>query len=138
PVMKKFSVWYWSVGIVLKPTLRCFYRRIKILGVKEIPYSSPIIFSPNHQNAFMDALTTVIPVHVKKQTSFMVRQDVFKNRFSAFWLRSLKLFPAYRLRDGYENLSKNNESFEHCYDLLKYGKGIIIFPEANHAVVRRL
>ena len=136
--MKRFSFFYWVVGGMVRFALSVFYSRKTVIGARDLPLDHQVIFSPNHQNAFMDALVIAIPVYARKQLGFMVRQDVFNNKIAAYWLNALKLFPAYRMRDGYENLSKNNETFEYCYKLMESGNGVIIFPEANHAVVRKL
>ena len=86
----------------------------------------------------MDALVAGLPLFYWRQVSFMVRQDVFKNKVAAFFLKHMLLFPAYRMRDGIDSLKKNKETFAHTTRLMKWKKGVIIFPEANHAVPRKL
>lgn len=135
---KRYNYWYWVAGKWIRAGLEVYFRRRVKVGMENIPYDKPIIFAPNHQNAFMDAFSCVIPVHNKKQTGFMVRADVFKGKTAIAFLRSLKMFPAYRMRDGIENLSKNEEAFAEAYDLLEHNEGLIVFPEANHALPRSL
>lgn len=134
----RVSLFYRISGQWIKFGLYIYYRKTNYTGVKRYPYKNPVILAPNHQSAFMDALVVSHPLINRTEISYMVRQDVFNNKLLAFYLRQLKLFPAYRMRDGYENLAKNRESFEHCYRLLRDNYDIIIFPEANHDVPRTL
>ncbi len=134
----RVSLFYRISGEWIKLGLHNYFRKTSYTGVKKYPYQDPVILAPNHQSAFMDALVVIHPLVNRTEISFMVRQDVFNNKLLAFYLRQLRLFPAYRMRDGYENLSKNKESFEHCYRLLRDHYDIIIFPEANHDVPRTL
>ncbi len=136
--MKGYSILYLIYGYWIKIGMLFFHRRFKMEGKKRFPWKSPLIMAPNHQNAFMDALCATLPVVERKQLSFMVRQDAFNNKIGAMFLRTMKLFPAYRMRDGIENLAKNKDSFDHCMKLLSNNEGIIIFPEANHAVPRSI
>jgi 1-acyl-sn-glycerol-3-phosphate acyltransferase len=135
---KRYNYWYWLAGKWIKCGVDVYFRRRVTKGIENVPYDKPIIFAPNHQNAFMDAFCCVLPVNIKKQTGFMVRADVFKGNLANKLLRSLKMFPAYRMRDGIENLSKNEQAFAEAYELLEYNEGLIIFPEANHALPRSL
>ncbi len=135
---KRYNYWYWLVGKWIKRGVDVYFRRRVTTGLENVPFDKPIIFAPNHQNAFMDAFCCVLPVNIKKQTGFMVRADVFKAKLANKLLRSLKMFPAYRMRDGIENLSKNEEAFAEAYELLEHNEGLIIFPEANHALPRSL
>ena len=125
------GIWIWSAAIV-------FFKRRKNEGLEKFPYKNPVILSPNHQSAFMDALVTVLPMYKRKQLSFMVRQGVFDSTLGEFFLTRLLLFPAYRIRDGKENIHKNKGSFDHINNLLEKKRGLIIFPEANHAMPRRV
>lgn len=134
----RVSLFYRISGEWIKLGLHNYFRKTSYTGVKRYPYKDPVILAPNHQSAFMDALVVSHPLVYRTEISFMVRQDVFNNKLLAFYLRQLRLFPAYRMRDGYENLARNKESFEHCYRLLRDNYDIIIFPEANHDVPRKL
>ena len=125
-------------AIWIKAGLRAFYGKISTHGKKRMYGKTPILLAPNHQNAFMDAIAVAAPISFHKPISFMVRQDAFDNKIAGAILRTMKLFPAYRMRDGYENLGKNKESFDHCNRLLEDGQGVLVFPEADHGIPRKL
>ena len=48
------------------------------------------------------------------------------------------MIPVYRMRDGKGNLSKNAVVFKKCGHLLNEGESILLFPEANHSLKRRI
>lgn len=94
------------------------------------------MFLANHQNALMDAL--LIAAYSKKAPYFLTRSDVFNNSFLRAFFGLLRMIPIYRLRDGRDNLSRNQEIFETCAHLLQNKQSILIFPEANHNIQRRV
>ena len=116
--------------------IHAYFKRIKVTGRENIPKGTPIIFAPNHQYAFMDALLIVIIT--KKIPYFLVRADIFKRSFANFLLRSLKMMPVYRLRDSVNVVSKNEATFNTCVEILKKKKHLTIFPEGNHSKIRKI
>lgn len=90
----------------------------------------------NHQNALLDIL--LIATHCSKKPYFLARADIFKNRFFRPFFGFLQMLPVYRLRDGKASLSKNEAIFNRCGELLNQGEAILLFPEANHSLKRRV
>lgn len=111
--------------------LKLFFGSVKLIDKQKIPDDGALIFAPNHQGAFMDAL--LVGVYVKKPVSFLTRADVFK-QWSIPFLRSLNMMPIYRMRDGVQSLSQNDAVFEACFNLLSEERAILIFPEGNHNI----
>lgn len=116
--------------------LHFFYSRVEVRGKENIPKNKPILVLPNHQNSFMDALLVVntMPGFM----FFLTRAGVFSSPIASFLLRSLNMLPVYRVRDGLSSVTKNNEIFEYCIELLKKGHPVLVFPEANHDLRRRI
>lgn len=108
-----------------------YYRNIHILNKHNIPSEGSVIFTPNHQNALMDALALLF--NIKKQLVFVARADIFKKKSIASILYFLKILPVYRIRDGFDSLKNNKETFNKTADVLKAGNGLVILPEGNHA-----
>lgn len=113
-----------------------FYRKIAITGRENIPDNTPLFFAPNHQNALMDAL--IILCSIKPQPVFIARADIFKNPIIAKILIVMKILPAYRIRDGKENLGKNEEIFDISVKILENKNILALFPETTHTDKRRL
>ncbi len=112
-----------------------FYK-VTFHGHENIHPHARAIYAPNHQNALMDALA----VHsaFRWQLVFLARSDIFANKTVAKILRFLKLLPVYRIRDGYDQLANNAESFRQTFDVLDKNNPITILPEGNHEGKKRL
>lgn len=119
-------------------TFKRYYGEFIVLGKENIPTGVPVIFAPNHINALMDAVAvhSIAPKDIP--VIFLARADIFKNKSAAKFLRFVKIMPAFRMRDGMENLGKNNEIFEQCVDVLTHNKALGIMPEGNQEIERKL
>ncbi|MBN1250726.1 MAG: 1-acyl-sn-glycerol-3-phosphate acyltransferase [Bacteroidales bacterium] len=115
---------------------KVFYKKICITGVENIPKDKPIFFAPNHQNALMDAL--IVSYAIKRTVIYIARSDIFSNPLISKILIWLKIMPAYRIRDGKENLKKNKELFDASVKILENNNIITLFPETTHTDLRRL
>ena len=118
------------------PFKRFYHRNIITINEQRIPYDRPVIFAPNHQNALIDAL--VLVTKLKSQPVFLARQDVFKGGIVSWFLTVSRIMPVYRIRDGKETLSKNDEIFIRSADVLHDRKHLCLMPEGNHGDKRRL
>ena len=113
-----------------------YYRKVIVYGKDRIDFSVPTIYAPNHQNALMDALAVLCTL--KKQPIFLARADIFKNKILARILYRFKMLPVFRMRDGFENLKQNDETFTDTLRIMESRSGLVILPEGNHAGYRRL
>lgn len=133
--IEKFSLKYYLLKKYVDLCFRWFYN-IKYIHKKETPVKGKLIFAGNHQNALMDALA--ILTSFTWQPIFLARSDIFRNSTLAAILKFLKIVPVYRIRDGYDQLANNQESFEQTFRILDKGNPIVIFPEGNHLGVKRI
>jgi len=117
---------------------RSYYGEYIVVGRENIPTNCPIIFAPNHINALMDALAVHSIATSGLPVVFLARSDIFKNKFVANILNYINMMPAFRMRDGMENLGKNNEIFERCVEVLHHNKALGIMPEGNQGEERNL
>jgi 1-acyl-sn-glycerol-3-phosphate acyltransferase len=110
--------------------LNLFFSKIVVSGQENIPMDKPVMFTPNHQNAFLDAILT--GVYAVRQPYFLARGDIFQNKIVASLLKGIHIWPVFRIRDGKEALTKNQAIFDSVGELLKQGASITMFPEASH------
>jgi 1-acyl-sn-glycerol-3-phosphate acyltransferase len=115
---------------------RLFYRKIVVEGKENIPKNAPIVYAPNHQNALMDPLAIIFTAH--QQVVFLARADIFHIPLLPGFFRWLKILPVYRIRDGKDNLSNNEDSFEAAIKVLENKRQLSLFPEAAHSNKRHL
>jgi len=116
--------------------LYCYYKEVQFHGMEKVPINKPVMFLANHQNALLDPL--VIAAFTPFHSYFLTRSDVFTNRLFNQIFGFLRMLPIYRLRDGRDTLAKNEEIFKQCRRLLQKGEAILLFPEANHNIMRRV
>jgi len=134
--IEKWSWKYWLLRHYQDFVFRLYFKT-EIVGLEKIPANATLIFAPNHQNALMDALG-MLSLYSNWQPVFLARADIFKKPAIIKILTFLKIMPVYRIRDGYENLSLNDEIFLKTMDVLRNKNGLIILPEGNHAGFKRL
>lgn len=130
------TFWYYLVKLYVWLGLTVFYRSRRVTGAKNLPKGEATILAANHQNAFMDALLATTAV--EGQMSYLVRADIFENPIARWLLGSLNMMPIYRIRDGWKSLAKNEAIFQRCYRILAQKKRLLIFPEGNHHIRRRV
>ncbi|MFV0592601.1 MAG: 1-acyl-sn-glycerol-3-phosphate acyltransferase [Draconibacterium sp.] len=131
----------WSLGyFFLKQYVRfidfIIHKKTIVTGKENIPEDAPIVFAPNHQNALSDPMAILL--HTNFQPVWLARADIFKNKIAAFLLRFLKIMPVYRLRDGKEQLSKNDKTFADSIRVLENHVPLALFPEAAHSGKRQM
>lgn len=125
--MKK--LFYYFVKYSIKIASHCYFRKIRIYGLENIPNDGGVIFSPNHQGAFLDPL--LVGCNIPKPITSLTRSDVFGGPLQWF-IDALRMLPVYRIRNGYSNLKKNDAIFERCMKLLAKNQWVMIFSEASH------
>lgn len=134
--IRRNSIAYIFLWLYEQFAFKRFYKHFQVVGSENIPLGKQWIFAPNHQNALMDALAIVNSCPVP--TFFFARADIFKKKRQGNFLRSLKIMPIYRMRDGASELSKNEEIFDTARNILDHHIPICIMPEGNHGDKRRL
>ena len=107
-----------------------YYQKIEISHEDRIPKKGPIIITPNHQNALMDALALLFST--TRTIVFLARADMFKRTIIAELLYSFRILPVFRPRDGQGEVKKNQETFDKTTEVLQKNYALGIFPEGNH------
>ncbi|MBW8334353.1 MAG: 1-acyl-sn-glycerol-3-phosphate acyltransferase [Prolixibacteraceae bacterium] len=135
------SIKSWSVGYEMIRTYVRFafwltHKSVVVTGRKQIPKWKPVIFAANHQNALMDPLALACTNSF--QTVWLARADIFKSKSAQSFLKYIKLLPIYRIRDGKDNLSNNEQIFEQVTHILENCQSIGLFPEAAHSGKRQM
>ena len=116
-----------------------FYREFIVTGRENLPVDgSPVIFAPNHLNALMDALAISTLVPRTKAVIYLARADLFTHKTTAKIMHMAKIMPAFRMRDGFENLEKNNRVFYQCVDVLRFNHSLCIMPEGGQGDERKI
>ncbi|MBQ3246812.1 MAG: 1-acyl-sn-glycerol-3-phosphate acyltransferase [Alistipes sp.] len=128
--IQDYDFWYDVLRYYVDFGLKLSYRHIKYVNKERIPQDGAIIYAPNHTNALMDALVILAMDH--KAKVFVARADIFKKPILAKIFRWLKIMPIMRMRDGADEVRKNNETIEKAVDVLRDKVPFCIFPEGQH------
>ena len=123
-------------NIMVRPALYLFYRKIDVIGAETVPDTGPVIFTPNHQNALMDALAILCTKD--RQPVFVARADIFQKPLIIAALHFLRILPIYRRRDGGSSSDNNQETFDIILKVLQSGQSVGIMPEGVHNKIKRL
>lgn len=122
--------WYNFLHYYVNAVIKLSYRKMQYTGFEDVPNDGAVIFAPNHTGTLMDALVILACNH--KPKVFVARADIFKNPTFAKVFRFLKIMPIMRMRDGMDEVKKNNKTIEQAVDVLKDKVPFCIFPEGTH------
>lgn len=134
--MTRKRIWYYFVKYYMRTGFAFYFKNVRIVGAENIPDKKAILFVANHQNALLDPL--LIGATNKRTLHFLTQAQVFKKSFVNRILVYINMLPVYRIRDGYDTLSKNEETFQKCYDILDRKETLLIFAEGSHSLQRRV
>ncbi|WP_026903575.1 1-acyl-sn-glycerol-3-phosphate acyltransferase [Pedobacter glucosidilyticus] len=127
-----YHIFHFIFSLVIK----VYFKKIYTHGLKTIPQNQAFIICSNHGNSLLDAI--LLAVLLPRKIHFLARADVFNSPIKRWFLKRLNMMPVYRLRDGREALIHNHEVFDACAALLKKNGALLIFPEGNCVVEKRL
>ncbi len=133
--IERNSLKYYLLKKYVDFCFRLFYK-VRYINKEKVNTREGCIFACNHQNALMDALA--ILTSFAWQPVFLARADIFKNKTIARILQFLKILPVYRIRDGYDQLSNNEQVFQKTFKVLENGTPIAMFPEGNHVGIKNV
>jgi len=115
------------IHAIISIALRLFFRRIEVVNVEGVPRDGALLFVLNHPNGLVDP--ALVFVSMPRRVSFLAKSTLFDNPIGAFLLRTFEILPVYRRIDAGAKSESNAVTFENCYELLRRGRCIAIFPE---------
>jgi 1-acyl-sn-glycerol-3-phosphate acyltransferase len=127
---------YSMLEAYMSATFNLAYSEVEYVGAEKIPTDGAVIFAPNHTNAFMDALAVLKMAN--SPAVFVARADMFQNPLLVKILTFLKIMPIMRIRDGRENLKKNDDIMRKATDVLRAGVPFCIMSEGTHRMQHSL
>jgi glycerol-3-phosphate O-acyltransferase / dihydroxyacetone phosphate acyltransferase len=115
------------IHAIISIALRLFFRRIEAVGVERVPPTGALLFVLNHPNGLVDP--ALVFVSLPRRVSFLAKSTLYANPIGALVLRTFEILPIYRRIDAGAKLASNAVTFENCFELLRRGRCIAIFPE---------
>lgn len=127
---------YQLIKLLLKETIRVFFRSITISNAGFVPKKGPLILLANHPSTFMDPI--VLASIINRKVYFLGKGELFKGAFAKWFLTNVNIIPVYRKQDDPTELNKNADTFRKCYEHLENDGVILIFPEGVSVTERKL
>ncbi len=115
------------IHAIISIALRLFFRRIEAVNVERVPKTGATIFVLNHPNGLVDP--ALVFVSLARRVSFLAKSTLYDNPIGAFLLRTFEILPIYRRIDADAKTESNEVTFDNCFELLRRGRCIAIFPE---------
>lgn len=109
--------------------IRVFFRKIYVNGLSNIKPGKSYMITSNHPGGFIEPIIMACTFPI--DLYFMVRGDLFKNRYLRYFLESTHQIPIFRSKDGFSNLRNNQSSIEQAVDTLANNKALMVFAEGS-------
>lgn len=122
--------------LLLKISVRIYFKNKVITGRDNIPKGKPGLFVANHPGAFLDPI--VIGSYADRSLYYIARGESFKNKFLAWFFKKIHMIPVYRKEETPELTHKNEAVFGACYEHFENGRSLMIFPEGTSKIEYRL
>ena len=108
---------------------RMFFERVEVRGAENIPAGRPLLLVANHGNSLVDPMLLIawVPVRVR----FLAKSTLWKHPIIMPFVRFAGAIPVYRPQDQGSDMSRNENMFARCHEVLASGGHVAIFPEGT-------
>ncbi len=111
--------WFYYVASATMKTLLRLLTRWEVRGKENIPRQGPLLVVANHLNL---ADPPLVSVSLGRKAIFMAKEELFRSKFSGYFIRGFGAFPINRGRLDRKALSQAEK-------LLADGWALVMFPE---------
>lgn len=122
-------MFYRFLRILAKIATSIVFRKIHYSGLENIKSDRPTLIACNHPGGFTEPIVLAcilnIPIH------FLVRGDMFHNKWLRWLLINTNQIPIYRFKDGIKSLRQNQKHLNLLKEKLISGERIMIFVEGS-------
>lgn len=132
------KILYVSLNTTARIAFKVYFKRIRIMGRKDIPHPCPTIVSPNHPNTMMDPV--LMASFVPGWMYFLANYGLFKTPLTNFLMSQVFFsIPVQRVKDVKKGQSPNNlTTIKRCCKVLKEGGTFFMGAEASSFSYRRI
>ena len=123
------QLFYGLIKIWVQLSLKIFCKQVAVCNPQQLAAKGPLIIAAHHPNSFFDAI--LIGAFMQQPVHFITRGDVFGKRWARSILEQLNMMPIFRIRDGKEKLSLNQQTFDRSVEVLKANGIVLIFVEGQ-------
>jgi len=115
--------WFYYVGRIIVRTLFILLTRWQIKGRENVPSQGPLLIVANHLNLTDPPL---LGVSLGRKVIFMAKEELFRSRFSAYFVSSFGSFPVHRGK-------LDRKAMRQSEQVLADSLALVMFPEATRS-----
>jgi len=119
----------WLIHVISSIVLRIFFRRIEVIGSEFVPRTGGVVFVLNHPSGLVDP--ALVFCALPRHATFLAKATLFDVPVVRVLVRAWEALPVHRRVDtgGIVVAGDNEETFQKCFEILRSGNAIALFPE---------
>lgn len=127
---------YNVVKFIVQISLRAYFKKVEVIGKEHLEYGRAVYVS-NHPGAMIDPI--LIAMNARKPFHYIAGAEWFgKGIKNWIFRKQFNMIPVHRpwlAKNKEQELQRNDEMFDACFESLEAGERIMIFPEASSMTV---
>lgn len=122
-VLGKMVNWFYYVAKTILWILVLLLTRWHVKGRENVPRQGPLLVVVNHLHL---ADPPIVGLSLGRKAIFMAKEELFRSRFTAYFIRGFGAFPVYRGQ-------LDRKALREAERVLDEGLALVMFPEATRS-----